>query len=397
MRLGGFILVLFLVLSVFAQERGKPVDLQNPKVDDYFQVHEYLSDWCQGYSLRPDLGHALDEVMDSLKMLPNWKFRLEVHTDCRAGQSYNDSFSQRRADTLLAYLLSKGFPAWQIEAKGMGEKMLLLEKCKCERTDPGNQICDEREHQMNRRLVIRLTEKRELQRVHYFNPEGPFTFEYMAYPFYDSLGQKQNQWQMVKDIAQFQEAYFTIYVVKEKGHLPWLKRKNRNWLKQAHSIRNHDPSPSRIKILESKSGAFGINSGYVLQIDSFFQKRKLMDEFGISGDTNLRIGDYQYYPEKCEWEVCVMGGINWTESPTDSLYNLYVVITHKPVQLNWYEYTYGKFCDAAQDTSAIGNLKAYVERIQPYRLPYARVKEIIYVYKPASTRPYLYILQPRKE
>lgn len=397
MRLAGFILGLFFAYTVSAQETGKSVDMQNPKAGDYFYVPEYISVWCQGIKVRPSLAQAIDRVLDSMRLLPNWKFRLEVHTDCRAPAFYNDSLTQIIADTILAYVYNQGIPTWQIEAKGMGESMLLLEKCKCERTDPGNQICDEREHQMNRRLVIRLMEKLEPHKVQDFNSDGPLTLQYKTYPFYDSLGHELRLSGILDDIARFPEAYFTIYVVKEKGISPWLTRKNQKWRRKANSICHSDLSPSRINVIETNSGEYGIKSGYVLRIDSFTQKRKLMAEFGISGDTDIQIGDYQYYPEKCEWEVCTLGGINWTSNGHDSLYNLYVIITGNPFELEEFEFTYGKYCLARQDTSGIANLKAYVERIQPYFLPHARVKEIFYIYKPVSTRPYLYILQPRKE
>lgn len=40
-----------------AQETGKPVDFDNPKVGDYIRVEGYLQDLCTG-QLRPDLAYV---------------------------------------------------------------------------------------------------------------------------------------------------------------------------------------------------------------------------------------------------------------------------------------------------------------------------------------------------
>ena len=156
-----FLLFLLLGCTSFtrAQETGKPVDFDNPKVGDYIAIENFLYDLDGISRIRPDSYRILQDVVESLKRLPNWKFRLESHTDCRASHAYNDTLTQARADTLLNYVVSFGFPAWRITAKGMGERMLLMEKCSCDLTDYINQICDERDHQLNRRVLIRLAEE----------------------------------------------------------------------------------------------------------------------------------------------------------------------------------------------------------------------------------------------
>ena len=43
------------------------------------------------------------------------------HTDSRGGDAYNMDLSQRRAETVINYLISKGVPADRLVAKGYGE------------------------------------------------------------------------------------------------------------------------------------------------------------------------------------------------------------------------------------------------------------------------------------
>ncbi|MHB1277661.1 MAG: OmpA family protein [Bacteroidia bacterium] len=156
------LLILFLGYSLFAnaQETGKPVDFANPRVGDYLMLEPiFLYDLDKTSRIFPDYHHILQDAVELLKRLPDWKFQLESHTDCRAGYAFNDSLSQMRADTLLNYVLAMGFPSWRITAKGIGERMLLMEKCSCDLTDYNNRICEEKEHQLNRRTIIRLVRK----------------------------------------------------------------------------------------------------------------------------------------------------------------------------------------------------------------------------------------------
>ena len=62
---------------------------------------------------------------------------------------YNLDLSQRRAQSVVDYFLSKGIPASSLQPKGYGESM-LLNSC------DDNQQCTEEEHQLNRRTTFRV-------------------------------------------------------------------------------------------------------------------------------------------------------------------------------------------------------------------------------------------------
>lgn len=270
MRIKVLLGIVFISFQLSAQEMGRQADVHNPKAGDYFWVQGYLPDWCS-WSLRPDLAHYLDDYIDTLKKLPDWKFRLEVHTDCRASTAYNDTFSQARADTLLNFMLSRGFPDWRIEAKGMGERMLYHEQCSCELTDPGNRVCTEREHQLNRRLIIRLVEKIhwtgfEPFDIDYFSPNQYLAFEVVQ-------GKAVNRYQEVYKLdsiaSQLQNANYTLYVIDDG----WPKKEKRKLLRTAESHQSNSSMPSRITIRYIRRGRkqFGIRSGIVLQVNSINQ------------------------------------------------------------------------------------------------------------------------------
>ena len=52
---------------------------------------------------------------------PNFVVQLEAHTDARGNDDYNQNLSQRRAETCVNYLISKGVDPARIKPVGKGE------------------------------------------------------------------------------------------------------------------------------------------------------------------------------------------------------------------------------------------------------------------------------------
>ncbi|MCB9707729.1 MAG: OmpA family protein [Myxococcales bacterium] len=69
--------------------------------------------------LMPGAQVKLDEVADAIKA-SNRKVTIEGHTDSRGKDSTNQELSEARAQSVLAYLVSKGVPAEDIKAVGIG-------------------------------------------------------------------------------------------------------------------------------------------------------------------------------------------------------------------------------------------------------------------------------------
>ncbi|MBU1627577.1 OmpA family protein [bacterium] len=64
---------------------------------------------------------SLDEVANVLKANPNVKVIIEGHTDSKGSDEYNLNLSQKRADSIKKYLVSKGIAAENLSTKGYGE------------------------------------------------------------------------------------------------------------------------------------------------------------------------------------------------------------------------------------------------------------------------------------
>jgi outer membrane protein OmpA-like peptidoglycan-associated protein len=107
--------------------------------------------------LRPESRLILDTLVMTLNKYPNVRIELGSHTDCRADSAYNINLSQRRADSAVAYIISKGIDSLRIVSKGYGENQ-LVNGCACEGPNEAVQgkKCSEEEHQLNRRTTVKF-------------------------------------------------------------------------------------------------------------------------------------------------------------------------------------------------------------------------------------------------
>jgi outer membrane protein OmpA-like peptidoglycan-associated protein len=72
------------------------------------------------YELLPIAQSKLDDVAKALKDQGFKHILVEGHTDSRGSAAKNDELSQRRADAVRSYLVSRGIPSDKIEARGIG-------------------------------------------------------------------------------------------------------------------------------------------------------------------------------------------------------------------------------------------------------------------------------------
>lgn len=73
-------------------------------------------------NIRPDARPVLDEAIRTLKEEPNIRVRIEGHTDSIGTEQYNERLSQRRAESVRAYLIDGGIAPSRLEAVGFGER-----------------------------------------------------------------------------------------------------------------------------------------------------------------------------------------------------------------------------------------------------------------------------------
>ena len=82
---------------------------------------------------------------------PTLKIELSSHTDSRGSDEYNETLSQRRAQAVVDYLVTRGIARVRMVAQGYGERR-LLNRC-------SNGIaCSIAEHQANRRTELEVIE-----------------------------------------------------------------------------------------------------------------------------------------------------------------------------------------------------------------------------------------------
>ena len=102
------------------------------------------------WDIRPDAEPTLNRLADVLRQNPAVRIQLGSHTDCRGNDGYNQTLSQRRAESAVNYLITKGIDGNRLTAIGYGETQ-PADDCACSR-------CTEAEHQINRRTTFKVLE-----------------------------------------------------------------------------------------------------------------------------------------------------------------------------------------------------------------------------------------------
>ncbi len=88
---------------------AKPIELPNIFYD--------FAKW----DLRPESMASLDKLVETLNDNPNITIELGSHTDSRGGEAENLVLSQKRAQSVVDYLIEKGIAADRLIAKGYGK------------------------------------------------------------------------------------------------------------------------------------------------------------------------------------------------------------------------------------------------------------------------------------
>ncbi len=92
------------------------VTINNGKLD----LKEKLFFAWNRAQIKPTSFSILDEVVTFLNANPTLEVRIEGHTDSSGNAGHNQRLSQRRAESVLAYLTNKGIAKTRLSAKGFG-------------------------------------------------------------------------------------------------------------------------------------------------------------------------------------------------------------------------------------------------------------------------------------
>lgn len=129
----------FLVASIERIVLNKAVRLDN--------IYYDFDKW----NIRADAGTELDKLVKIMVDNPGIKIELSSHTDSRGTDPYNMKLSQKRAQSAVDYIVSKGVGKDRIYAKGYGESV-PLNKC------TNGKKCSDEEFQFNRRTEFKVVE-----------------------------------------------------------------------------------------------------------------------------------------------------------------------------------------------------------------------------------------------
>ncbi|NDV44517.1 OmpA family protein [Flagellimonas sediminis] len=96
------------------------------------------------YNIRPDAEIEIQKVIVAMEKYPSLKIKVNSHTDSRGDDAYNLWLSQKRAESTVKYMISKGIAKDRLQGEGFGETRLVNECMNGVR-------CSEEQHQLNRR------------------------------------------------------------------------------------------------------------------------------------------------------------------------------------------------------------------------------------------------------
>jgi len=118
-----------------------------------YEIGDIFYDYDKA-NISPSAQPALDKLAKLLKDNPEVKIEIHSHADARGGDSYNLNLSNRRAQSVVDYLVRKGVSKANLGSKGFGESQ-PVNKC------IDGVECSEAEHQENRRSEFIVVEKKE--------------------------------------------------------------------------------------------------------------------------------------------------------------------------------------------------------------------------------------------
>jgi outer membrane protein OmpA-like peptidoglycan-associated protein len=103
----------------------------------------------QKWTLMPQANITLDKIVKAMKGNKDMTLEVVSNTDARGSEEYNLKLSQKRAQSVVNYLVSKGISKNRLTAIGMGE------------TKPVNRcvegvVCSEEEYAQNRRTEFNI-------------------------------------------------------------------------------------------------------------------------------------------------------------------------------------------------------------------------------------------------
>ena len=120
---------------------------------NFYEIKNIYYDFNQ-WNIRNDASTNLDKVVHLLLDYSSVNVVLSSHTDSRSTIQYNNRLSGKRADAAEQYLINEGVDAHRISKTHFGETKLV-------NTCGDNVVCDETDHEANRRTEFTIQLKKQ--------------------------------------------------------------------------------------------------------------------------------------------------------------------------------------------------------------------------------------------
>jgi outer membrane protein OmpA-like peptidoglycan-associated protein len=116
---------------------------------DIFKLKNIYYDYGK-FFIRPDAARELEKtLLPLLRKYPAMTIEIRSHTDARSSDNFNMQLSANRARAVVDYLAMRGIDPSRLVSNGYGETELVNECV-------DGIICDEKQHQENRRTEFRI-------------------------------------------------------------------------------------------------------------------------------------------------------------------------------------------------------------------------------------------------
>ena len=140
-------------------------------------------------TLRPESTAALDKLVKLLEENPNVTIELSAHTDYRGSAAYNERLSQRRAESVVNYLIDHGVAADRLTPKGYGKEKPKTIKRKLTEKYPflkeGDVLTEE--------FIKALPDEESQETCNQLNRRTEFVVLRTTYGMFDTQGQLKQQ------------------------------------------------------------------------------------------------------------------------------------------------------------------------------------------------------------
>lgn len=159
-------------------------------------------------TLRPESETALDELVRLLNENPNITIELSAHCDYKGSAEYNKRLSQRRAESVVNYLIGKGIAQDRLTPKGYGkEKPKQVKKKLTERYNylkEGDTLTEE---------FIKTFDEAKQEECNQLNRRTEFSVLRTTYGMFDEHGKlKEQPKKKVEKVENDNEDYFDIVI-----------------------------------------------------------------------------------------------------------------------------------------------------------------------------------------